>query len=73
MGEENLENYCWDGAGGRQGLHFVFTPERKVDRTVFFQHIQQWRDGGSDQHIPWLQELEESHHQISINSVHPSF
>ena len=30
---------------------------------------------GADQHIPWLQEEEgeESHHQISINSVHPSF
>ena len=25
----DLQNYCCDGAGGRQGLHFVFTPERK--------------------------------------------
>ena len=43
-GKFDLEIYCCDGAGGRQGLHFVFTPERKVGGTVFFQHIQQWRD-----------------------------
>ena len=52
-GKFDLEIYCCDGAGGRQGLHFVFTLERKVDGTVFFQHIQQW--GAADQHIPWLQ------------------
>ena len=67
-GEESLdlENYCCDVGGvERQGLHFVFPLERKVGRTVFFQHIQQWRSTYSFE--------EKSHHQNSINSVHPSF